>query len=199
MSPTLIDMPSPYLGMQATTRHFGCLRRKLAVERVNFTADQSRFKDQAAYDSHQASEPVQNLFKYFGENPSLISGEPHLSFAEASSTFTRPKITEHSDPFIVWAAINYKEGKRVEALEGWKTVTSETEKNEPETLSYSILADKGNELTINTVEIYASEDYFRKVHVPSNAVKVNKEKYGDEIRTGISWQQLKLVGGFLHK
>ncbi|KAH7119865.1 hypothetical protein B0J11DRAFT_71625 [Dendryphion nanum] len=157
------------------------------------------FKDQAAYDSHLASEPIVNLYKFIGENPALISGTPNIIIAEASSAFTRPEVTNSTDPFIVFAAINYKEGKRAEALEGWKTVTSETKKNEPETLSYYILKDRANELTVNTLEIYASEDYFRKVHMPSEAVKANKEKYGDEFRTGLSFQQLKFIGGFLHK
>ncbi|KAF2022344.1 hypothetical protein BU24DRAFT_417993 [Aaosphaeria arxii CBS 175.79] len=157
------------------------------------------YTSQAAFDQHMGSKPVTDLIAYFTANPALFAGETKVAMTEPSSTFTRPEISNTEDPHFVYAAIDYKEGERDEALEGWKTVTSETQKNEPETLSYSILKDKGNSVTINTLEVYASEAYFKQVHVPSNAVKENRQKYGDEIRTSMKWAILKKVAGYLYK
>lgn len=146
-----------------------------------------------------ASQPVTDLIAYFGANPTLFVGAPDVATTETSSSFVRPEITKSGDPFITYASINYKEDTRDEALGGWKTVTLETQKNEPDTLGYVIAKDMGNSVTIKTLEVYASEKYFREVHAPSKAVTENKAKYGDDIRTSIKHAFLKLVAGYLHK
>ena len=145
-----------------------------------------------------ASKPVIELIEYCGAN-STLDGAPAVFTTETSSAFVRPEIIKSSDPFITYASIEYKEGKREEALEGWKNVTSETEKNEPDTLSYVIAKDKENAGTVKTLEVYASQAYFKEVHVPSKAVQENRVKYGDEIRISLNHAFLKLVAGYLHK
>lgn len=128
-----------------------------------------------------------------------MSGPPDVTTSDVSSAFTRPDVAKATDPWICYASIEYKEGKRAEALEGWKTVTSETEKLEPGTLSYGIHENKEHAETIKTIEVYADQEYFKKVHVTSKAVQENKEKYGDEIRVSLKHAFLKLVGGHFGK
>jgi quinol monooxygenase YgiN len=142
---------------------------------------------------------VKDIQAYFAAHPELMGGEPTLSFADTSSSFVRPEVTQAKDPYITYASIDYKEGKRAEALEGWKTVTSETHKNEPGTLGYAITTDQGNVNNVKTIEVYASEQYFKDVHVPSKQVAENKERFGDQIRVSIKFAFLKLEAGFLYK
>lgn len=146
-----------------------------------------------------ASKPVTDLVAFFGSNATLFGGAPTISTSESSSAFTRPEIMKATDPWITYASIEYKDGKRAEALEGWKHVTSETEKNEPETLSYGIHKNKDHAETIKTLEVYANLAYFKEVHIPSKAVQENKAKYGDEIRVSLKHAFLKLVAGYLGK
>ncbi|KAF2192395.1 hypothetical protein K469DRAFT_310876 [Zopfia rhizophila CBS 207.26] len=157
------------------------------------------YADQTALDSHMGSKAVTDLVAYFTANGSLFGGPPIVSTSETSSAFIRPEITKSNDPFIAYASIDYKEGTRAEALEGWKYVTSETQKNETDTLSYAILKDKENEITVSTVEVYANETYFRDVHAKSKTVTENRAKYGDQIRTAFRFALLKFVAGYLHK
>ena len=62
--------------------------------------------------------------------------------------------------------------------------------------SYSILKDTGHPETIRTVEIYASQEYFKEVHVPSKAVQENVKKYGTEIRVSVKHAFLEFQAGF---
>lgn len=146
-----------------------------------------------------ASEPVKEILAYFAANPQHVGGESVLSMTESWAAFTRPEIVNATDPWICFASIEYKAGKRAEALEAWENVTSETEKNEAETLSYNILKDNGHSETIKTLEVYASQAYFKEVHVPSKAVQDNLKNFGNEIRVSIKHVFLKLEGGFLER
>lgn len=150
-------------------------------------------------DTHMAAKPTTDLVSYFTANPGFFSGAPDVAITESSSSFVRSETIQANDPYITYATITYKEGTREGALGGWKTVTSETQNNEPETLSYGIAKDQGSELVVRTLEVYTNENYFRNVHAPSKAVSENKAKYGDQIRTSIKFAFLKLVGGYLHK
>lgn len=144
-----------------------------------------------------ASPPVKDILAWMSGNPQFFAGEATVSMTESHASFTRPSILSHSDPWICYASIEYKPGQRAVALDPWKHVASETERNEPETLSYSILKDEAHPEKIKTVEVYASEGYFKEVHVPSEAVQENVRKYGSEIRVSIRHAFLKLRGGFL--
>jgi hypothetical protein len=53
---------------------------------------------------------------------------------EVTSSLIRDNITEYSDPYMAYATVGYKEGKREKKLKGWEKVTKETEKKEPDTL-----------------------------------------------------------------
>jgi quinol monooxygenase YgiN len=146
-----------------------------------------------------ASKPVVDLIASFEADPTLLSAAPAMTISDVVQTFSRPDITNCADPYMAVASIEYKDGKRTEALEAWKHVASETEKNEPGTLSYGIYKDREHSGTVKTVEAYQSLEYFKDVHVPSTAVQENMQKYGNEIRVSISHIWLKLVAGFMVK
>ncbi|KAF2735571.1 hypothetical protein EJ04DRAFT_511689 [Polyplosphaeria fusca] len=157
------------------------------------------YADQAAFDGHMAAKATTDLISNFEANPSLFAKPTEISMSDISSSFVRPECARAADPFVGYASIDYKEGTRDEALEGWKGVTSATQNNEPDTLSYAIVKDKGNSVSVHTFEVYASERYFKEVHATSEAVANNRAKYGDSVRTAFNLRLLKLVGGFLHR
>lgn len=158
-----------------------------------------RYNSQDAFDSHMASKPVVDLIASFGADPTLLTAAPAMTISEVVQSFSRPEITSCADPYIAVASIEYKDGKRAEALEGWKYVALETEKNETETLSYGIYKNREHSETVKTFEAYRSQEYFMGVHVKSAAVQENLQKYGNEIRASISHVWLKHVAGFMDK
>ncbi|KAF2501248.1 hypothetical protein BU16DRAFT_522240 [Lophium mytilinum] len=156
------------------------------------------YADQATVDAHLASDAVQELIKTFTTETSLFAAPTKVYTTETAFSFTRPESNKASNPYIVFATLDYKDGTRAGAFDGWKAVTSESQNNEPGTLAYAILKDKDQENTIRTVEVYESEKYLWDVHAKSAAVTNNKAKYGD-IRTNLKFAFLKVVAGYLHK
>ncbi|KAF2476713.1 uncharacterized protein BDR25DRAFT_339625 [Lindgomyces ingoldianus] len=157
------------------------------------------YADQAVLDSHMGSKAVTDLIAFFTANGDLFGGATNVSTLETSSAFVRPEITKCNDPFMCYASIDYKESSRADALEGWRHVTSETQNNESDTLSYAILKDKTNEITISTIEAYANEAFFREVHAKSTHVQENRAKYGEGHRTAFRFAFVKMVAGYLYK
>ncbi|ORY09229.1 hypothetical protein BCR34DRAFT_487621 [Clohesyomyces aquaticus] len=158
------------------------------------------YANQAALDAHMGCKAVTDLISDFTENgATLFGGATNVYTSETSSAFVRPEITQCSDPFIAYASIDYKEGSRAGALDGWKKVTSETQNNEAHTLGYAILKDKSNDKTVSTVEVYANETFFKEVHARSKAVADNKAKFGEGHRTAFKLTLLKLVAGYFYK
>jgi quinol monooxygenase YgiN len=166
---------------------------------LTFNANCERYADQAAFDGHMDAQATKDLISYYEANPSLFTSPTEVSMSEISSTFARTECARATDPYVGYASIDYKDGTRDDALEGWKGVTSETKKNEPDTLSYTIVKDKANTVTVHTFEVYANESYFREVHAKSQAVSDNRKKYGDAVRTAFNLRLLKLASGFLHR
>ena len=146
-----------------------------------------------------SSKPVLDLIASFSADPTQLGGPMSMSISDVTQAFSRPEIANCSDPYIAVASIEYKPGKRAEALEAWKHVASETQNNEADTLSYGVYRNREHAETVKTVEAYRSEKYFREVHVPSQAVQGNLAKFGGEIRVRVEHVMLRLVGGFLDK
>jgi quinol monooxygenase YgiN len=136
---------------------------------------------------------------YFKANPTLLGSPPIVATSETAAAFTRPAISDVADPFILYASIEYKDGKRAESVQGWNGIASESEKNESETLSYGYYLNKDHPETIKVVEIYTTLQYFKEVHFLSKAVKENKERWGDEVRVSMKHGTFKLVAGYLAK
>ncbi|KAF1974291.1 hypothetical protein BU23DRAFT_531789 [Bimuria novae-zelandiae CBS 107.79] len=180
-----------------TLRYFFATPRDEADVKLLYVIEE--YTSKAAFDAHMAAEPVKALVAFLTQDPQYLKAESALNMTESYAFFTRPEIVNATDPWICYASIEYKEGKRAEALEPWKHVTSEMEKNEADTLNYSILKDNDHAETIRTLEIYASEEYFKEVHVPSQAVQENMKNYGNEIRASIKHVFLKYRGGFMDR
>lgn len=123
-----------------------------------------------------------------------------MAWSEVDSSFVRPSLlTATSDPFIAAATIEYKSGKKEEGLQGWRKVTQETQKSEPEALGYYVASQHDNADVVRIVEFYPSEEYFRNVHAKSQCVLENRQKFGEGYRETFKFVLLKMVAGFLYK
>lgn len=111
-------------------------------------------------------------------------------------SFTRPELAQCADPFIVVAKFGYQTGTIDQALVGWKELVEYGEKEEPETLGYSVFVD-GDDL--RTLEIYESKRFVYDVHVKSDAIKKNGVQNG-KWRTGQNCaDKYHVVAGWLAK
>jgi hypothetical protein len=145
-----------------------------------------------------SSPVVTALLALFTSNPTLLLGPPTIHTLLVTSTFTRPSISSHADPYIVFGTITYKPNTRDAAIEGFGTVSKEAEKTEPGTLMHNVGRNKDEENKINTLEAYESEKYLWDSHAVSVAVKANIESMKDA-RTDLELVLLKLVGGYFYK
>lgn len=143
---------------------------------------------------HMTVEPVKETVKWLTDNPQNIEGESSVSMAESYASFIRPEIVDATDPWISYVSIEYKERKRIKALESWKHNIADIEKRETGTLSFAILQDSGHPETVRTIEVFASQKYFEEVHILS---KTKQDKDGNEERISLDRVSLKYLGGFL--
>lgn len=143
-----------------------------------------------------SSAAVSNLIKLFSSDASLFGGTTNVYNLETAFSFSRSETTKADDPYIVFATLDYNEGTRAGALNGWQQVTLESQRNELGTLGYAILKDKDHPNIMRTVEVYETEKYLWDVHEKSAAVTKNKSEHG-EIRTNVKFAFLKFVAGFL--
>jgi quinol monooxygenase YgiN len=143
-----------------------------------------------------ASPAVASIGAVFASNPTLLKGGPVVHNLRPAAAFTRPTISEHTNPYIVFATLSYKPGTRDTGLEGFARVCKATEA-ESGTLSYNILADNEDAEKIRTIEAYESESYLWDLHAKSEAVQGNAAATKD-LRTNLEFAFLKMVAGFLH-
>ncbi|KAK3065121.1 hypothetical protein LTS18_009705 [Coniosporium uncinatum] len=156
------------------------------------------YASQSALDSHIATPQVQALLTLFKTEPSLLAEPPKVYPLKPFTSFTRPEIDAHSDPYIVFGILTYKAGSTGKAAEGWKRVCVATEANEKGTLSYNVAENTEEERVLSTLEIYESKEYLWKVHAKSEAVSTNK-KMNIGIREGLDLAFLRKVEGYLFK
>lgn len=145
-----------------------------------------------------ASPAVAGMGALFSSDPSLLQGAPTVHQLQSDAAFTRPTISDHASPYIVFATLNYKPGTRDTAIEGFAQVCRVSEKPEPGTLSYNILSNKSELDIIRTVEVYESESYLWDVHAKSDAVQGNGAATKD-MRTNLELVFLKMVAGYFHR
>lgn len=155
------------------------------------------YVDQAACDSHFNTDVVQNLVKIMGSTPSPLGGAPEVHNLPPSAEFVRLG-EPTSDTLLIYAQVEYKEGKSANALTGWNDLVSYCKKNELQTLGYCVTEDEKTN-TIRTVEVYENASFVSDVHVRSPAVKANQEQNGTDRKSAISAVKLKIVQGFLSK
>jgi quinol monooxygenase YgiN len=134
----------------------------------------------------------------FTSDSTLLQCPPVVHNLEAVASFTRASIFQHHDPYIVFGTLDYKPGTAQQGILGFTHVCAMTERDEPGTLSYSILRDKDNANRVKTLEVYESERYLWDSRAKSAAVNSNKEANKD-IRANLHLVFLKLVTGYFYK
>jgi quinol monooxygenase YgiN len=158
------------------------------------------YVDKAASDAHLATLPVKDLIALFGQ-PGILAGAPKVWNITPSIEYARPQLkslTVESSPAVVMAHFGFKSGTLCHAVEGWKELISYAEKNEPQTLGYTIMEDKESS-ALRTVEVYESWDFVKDVHLKSEAVKLNGEQNGNDMTGDKGSAKLKPVDGFFGK
>ena len=155
----------------------------------------NRYADQAAFDAHIRAPHVAHLIEFLHSDPDILT--PIVYHLKPHSAFTR-STSLPPDPTIMFASISYVPNTKRQALQGWKEVTSATQKTEPGTLSYNILEDRDDVNKVNVLEVYQDDACLWDVHAKSAAVVSNKQRNGS-IRAHLSHVRLKAVVGFLKR
>ena len=138
------------------------------------------------------------MLEMLKSSPELLDAPGTVAFAHSIVGVTRPSVLEVQDPFIVYAALDYKADSFEEGVRGWKEVVARTEETEPQTLAYICLKDRDQEYRIQMLEVYESKKAF-ETHCRTELVG---KKIKDEERLKAKDPEvafLKRVGGFLHK
>lgn len=79
------------------------------------------------------------------------------------------------DQFIWIAKLQSVPGKRDELLAAALTHANNVHKTEGETLSFVVLERNDDDVTIVLFERYTSEEYFERIHKPSESMKQYRE------------------------
>ena len=112
--------------------------------------------------------------------------------------FTKPSVSTLEDPYISFARIEYKPGKREDALPFWKKVFDET-MGESGTYVFGLAIDEQKDHDIlYTLQTYENENYLREVHLKQNKA-VQGSKATLEWSVGVKHNVLRLVGGHLSR
>jgi quinol monooxygenase YgiN len=139
---------------------------------------------------------VLNVLEILKSRPEMLVAPSSIDFSNPIVGVTRP--TDAQDPFIVYAALDYKPDAFEEGVKGWKEVVAQTEKTEPQTLAYICLKDRDQENRIRMFEVYENEKVF-ETHCRTESVG---KKIKDEERLKAKDPNvvfLKRVSGFLSK
>jgi quinol monooxygenase YgiN len=112
--------------------------------------------------------------------------------------FAKPSVTAHSDPYVVFAQLDYKPDTMPISLPYWKAVVDTSNHDESNTLVYGICRDPEDKDKLYTVEAYESKEYLMDVHAKSNAI-AESIKNTKHLRSGLKHTFLKVEGGFLYR
>jgi len=157
--------------------------------------DTRRYADQAAFDAHLASKPVQDLFGYLEavkvtpivNTPTVVDG----------LQVSKP-IPAADNPWILVQTITYKDDAALpRLLPAWRDVVSAAKK-ESGTLLFGVYADPKDPRKLFTVEAYQSFDYFTGTHARGDALAVKNNQTSDSVAS-LSGAELAHIRGFLYK
>jgi len=144
-----------------------------------------------------AAPKTKELINALGTEP-ILEGTPRIYQLEPIGSFTKPEIEQQSDPWMVFATIDYKPGLTVESVLYWKAVIETSKNDEPGTFVYGILKTKEPSDSLYSLEAYESKEYLWDVHAKSGAIAENVKNTKD-MRTGLKHEFLKLHAGYLYK
>ena len=146
---------------------------------------------------HLGSKAMGDHYAQFAYS-SPLAAPPRVLTYETFTSYSRPSVNEHPDPYILIAGWEYKENTRSGALNGWNDYNAGCKRDEPGTMVQTLATDPNDPAKVGGVMAFDSEKYFWDVHVAGPHTQGNKAKYGDiRIRTDLNYY--KLVAGFLHK
>ncbi|RFU28494.1 hypothetical protein B7463_g7829, partial [Scytalidium lignicola] len=125
------------------------------------------YADQTAFDFHMQQDGVQAMGKWMSAGG--LDSAPTIWELEHIDgfNFTRPEVTRHADPFVIFTEIDYKPDTGSSTLPYWKAVVEAGENDELGTLVYGICRDPKNADKLFVVHAYESRDYLMDVHVPN--------------------------------
>ncbi|QDS67936.1 hypothetical protein FKW77_008747 [Venturia effusa] len=182
----------------------GVLRYITAVP-IDSTDDASiymieEYADRAASDAHFKTPPVQKLVSEFEASEPLIEA-PEIIDLAPSVEFKRP--ISSTPGVISLAHINFKPGKAVAAIEGFKTLIESLEKHEESVLAYAALLDEEKD-SIRTIEMYESAEYYDRVHKGSSsnfakAIEENPNRTKADRSGEMEVVKLKVIQGFFER
>ncbi|KAL2071752.1 hypothetical protein VTL71DRAFT_12987 [Oculimacula yallundae] len=156
------------------------------------------YANQAAFDSHLASGPVVEMFKWIN-SANIYSRPAEFYSLDSSPEFvtTRPELGTAKDPYVVVRQTNYLEGKRELALPAWTDVVSAAS-NETGSLLSGIYTDPTDSKRMFTIDVSVSKQYWLETHLRSKAY-VEAKEISKSVENGTEVSILKLSGGFLYK
>lgn len=158
----------------------------------------SRYADQETFDIHMASPIVKAMIEYMTSKPDLLSAVPDVAMTTSIGKVTKASVEDLSDPFIVYAHLDYKPDTFAEGVEGWKEIVSNTDKREDFVPVYMCLKDNNVANRVRMLEVYNDKHAFDK-HC---ATALLGKKMGDEARLKAAEPNvafLKKVTGYWYK
>jgi quinol monooxygenase YgiN len=142
---------------------------------------------------------VQDMIKWMGSG-NILEGQPiiHMLDYVNGLAFSKAEVEKASDPYVVFATIEWHPRKRDESIPYW-TKVFEASRSETGTFAYGILVNKDKPERLHTLEAYESKGYLWDVHVKQNAAVQETIQNTKDWRISLEHNFLRIVGGFLHR
>ena len=125
--------------------------------------------------------------------------EVHSLNISADTNFLRPEVATSTDPYFVIQQKSYDIGKRALAIDSWKDIVSQANRENGTLASFfGYGEDDGEKDNLMTLEATVDIAYFEDVHVKSDAwmdMLAAEQKAGAKTTTTLA----KMAGGFLYK
>ncbi|KAH8802945.1 hypothetical protein F5884DRAFT_756251 [Xylogone sp. PMI_703] len=155
-----------------------------------------RYADGDTYENHMQQAPIQQLGAWLAggldEAPKIWT----LDVLEDSS-FTKPEVTKHANPTVVFTELGYKPGTLRLTLPYWKAV-ADISKTESGTFVWGAALDPEDADKLAIIHVYENQEYLVKVHATSKEMQ-EVQNFTADLRTQLTPYFLKLVGGYLWK
>ena len=157
----------------------------------------SRYLNDAGFELHCRQPSVQKVRAMISDD--TVKGTPLALIlgVDRDFGFTRPEISQISDPFVVIVQLFHKPGTGAEALRALESMV-ETSRQDSGTLGFVLFPDSKDLDAVRFMGIYKSQEHYFNVHL--------KSKETEEFRVATNHivverkaHFLKPIGGFLSK
>ncbi|KAJ9254619.1 hypothetical protein DTO027B5_8964 [Paecilomyces variotii] len=154
------------------------------------------YTDELAYEKHLQQPPIRDLGAWLagglGEEPKIWTLD-----VQEDSNFTKPEVTKHENPTIVFTELAYKPGTQQSTLPYWKKV-ADVSKDESGTFIWGVALNREDTDSLAIIHVYESTDYLVRVHATSKEMQETQDFTAD-LKIRLSPYFLKLVAGYLWK